>query len=186
MKPFGKLISFETAWEIIERHISSVERTHSINIDDTLDRVLAEDITARYSTPPFDRSAMDGYAVKSEDTTDASKHNPKKLTIVGVLYAGSTINRELSNGESIQIATGAPIPAGADAVVMLENTKPSDNDNVVSIIKPASPMDNVAPKGEDIKKGEVVLTHGMCMDAGKIGVLASQGIRLCTVYDKPI
>ncbi|MFC2026830.1 gephyrin-like molybdotransferase Glp [Chloroflexota bacterium] len=183
MKLFGELISFETAREFIERHVLPVERTRSLKIDDALGCVLAEDIIARHYTPPFNRAAMDGYAVKSKDTVGASKQNPKKLNLVGTLYAGSTINGELSAGESIQISTGAPMPAGADAVVMLENTEHTDN--IVSIFKSASPLSNVALKGEDIKRGEIVLKRGMHLGAGKIGVLASQGSRRCMVYEKP-
>ncbi len=184
MKPFGELISFEAAREVIERHVLPVERTRGLRIDGALGCVLVEDIIARHYTPPFNRAAMDGYAVKSKDTVGASKQNPKKLNLVGTLHAGSTTNGELSTGESIQIATGAPMPAGADAVVMLENTERTDD--IVSIIKSVSPLGNVALKGEDIKKGEIVLKRGMRLDAGKIGVLASQGSRRCKVYDKPV
>ncbi|MCJ7769734.1 MAG: hypothetical protein MUO92_04600, partial [Dehalococcoidales bacterium] len=79
MKPFGKLISFETAREAIEQNTLPLERIQSLRIDDALGCVLAEDITARHYTPPFNRAAMDGYAVISGDTVNASKENPKKL-----------------------------------------------------------------------------------------------------------
>ena len=181
MKPFGKLISFETAQEAVERNTMPLERIQSLGIDDALGCVLAEDITARHYTPPFNRAAMDGYAVISGDTVNASKENPKKLKLVGTLYAGSTVIGKLATGESIQIATGAQMPAGADAVVMVENT--NRNGDEVSIFNSVSRLDNVGLKGEDIKKGEIVLKRGICLDAGKIGVLASQGLLYCKVYE---
>lgn len=184
MKPFGELVPFETAQEVIEQHILPVERTQSLRIDDALGRILAEDIIARHNTPPFDRAGVDGYAVKSKDTTGASKQNPKRFKLVDTLYAGSAPTRKLSTGECIQIATGAKMPAGADAVVMVEDT--NRNGDEVSTFKTIPSLDNVGLKGEDIRKGQVVLTQGRCLDAGKVGVLASQGLRRVTVYDKPV
>ena len=184
MKPFGEPIPFETAQETIEQHTLPVERTQSLRIDDAFGRILAEDILAHHSTPPFDRAAMDGYAVKSEDTNGASKQNPKELKLVDRLYAGSTPTTKLYTGECIEIATGAKMPAGADAVVMVEDTR--RNVKKVSILKTIQSLDNVGMKGEDTKEGDVVLTRGSFLCAGKVGVLASQGLRRVTVYDKPV
>jgi len=184
MKLFGELVPFETAQDIIERYTLPVEHTQGLGIDAALGRVLAEDIIALHYTPPFNRAGMDGYAVISGDTTSASKQNPEKLKLVDTLYAGSIPTVKLSAGECIQIATGTQMPVGADAVVMVEYTERQGDE--VSIFKPVSSLDNVGLKGEDIKKGDVVLKHSVCLDAGKIGVLASQGLRLIKVYQRPV
>jgi molybdenum cofactor synthesis domain-containing protein len=175
---------FEEAVRIVGANIQPVIRVEAIRIDGCLNRVLAEDITATRSTPPFDRAAMDGYAVKARDTFGASRQNPGVLKIVDVVYAGSTPKRKLAAGECIQIATGARVPPGADAVVMFEDVNKEDNQ--IKVLKPVYPRANVAPKGEDIKKGEPLLKEGLLLDPAQVGVLASQGIRRVRVYEKPV
>ena len=183
MKPFGDLIPFDTAREIINAHIFPVERTESVQIDAALGRVSAEDITALHNTPPFDRAGVDGYAVKAADTYGATPDSPKLLSLVDSLYAGSTSSIKLSSGECIIICTGAEMPEGADAVVMVEDTH--IDGKAVTIYKSQAPRDNVGLKGEDIRKGEQVIERGKMLDAGKIGILASQGLTRVLVYQKP-
>jgi len=183
MKPFGALLPFEEAKRIIEINIKPINRVEIIDIDDSLGRVLAEDIVATLSTPPFNRAAMDGYAVKARDTFNSGQSNPRVLNLVGELHAGETPQTRIKIGECIQIATGAMMPGGADAVVMVEDTETENNR--VKVFKSAYPKANVAPKGEDIRKGNTVLSQGFILDAGKIGVLASQGIQQIRVYEKP-
>ena len=183
MRPFGTLLSFEEAQRIIDSNIEPITRVETINIDDFLNRTLAEDIIATRNTPPFDRAAMDGYALKARDTFGVSRQNPKIFNIVDVLYAGAMPKKRLSSGECIQIATGAKMPQGADAVVMIEDV--SQEDERIKVIKSVYPKANVAPKGEDIRKGELVLKDGFILDPAKIGVLASQGISRISVYQKP-
>ncbi|MFC2047947.1 gephyrin-like molybdotransferase Glp [Chloroflexota bacterium] len=183
MKPFGELLPFEEAKRIIETNVKLTVRVEAIDIDYSLGRVLAEDIVATLNIPPYDRAAMDGYAVKAEDTSNASQSNPKVLKIISELYAGETPQKGINTGECIQIATGAMMPEGADAVVKVEDTKAENGK--VKVFKPVSPKENRAEKGEDIKEGEPVLRHGFVLDAGKIGVLASQGISQIRAYEKP-
>ncbi|MFC1957958.1 gephyrin-like molybdotransferase Glp [Chloroflexota bacterium] len=183
MKPFGALLSFEEAKRVVETNIQPVTRTETVNIDDATGRVIAEDIVAALSTPPFDRASMDGYAVKAKDTFNSGQFNPKVLNLVGELHAGDTPQEKINTGECIQIATGAMIPKGADAVVMVEDTETENGK--VKVFKSAYPKANVAKKGEDIKQGKTVLSNGSVLDPGKIGVLASQGIKQVKVYDKP-
>ena len=183
MKPFGKLISFEDARREITSRIVPIEAVEVLDIGRALDRVLAEDIVARHHTPPFNRAGMDGYAVRFRETSQASSASPSTLKLAGSIYAGSANPGRLKPGETLRIATGARIPAGANAVVMMEDTA-CDGDRV-SIYKPAGRGDNIGFKGEDIRKGEHILKTSRLLDAGKIGVLASQGIRRVKVYRKP-
>ena len=185
MRPFGTLIPFEEAKRIIDANVAPIMRVETISIDDSLNRVLAEDIIATQNTPPFDRAAVDGYAVRARDIFNVSRLNPKIFNIVDVLYAGSTPKRRLAAGagECIQVATGARMPQGADAVVMIEDT--TREDDRVKIVKSAYPKANVAQKGEDIKKGELVLKQGSVLDPAKMGVLACQGMSQVKVYEKP-
>ncbi len=183
MKPFGALLPFEQAIKVVDEHIEPVTRTEVIGIDEAVGRVLAEDIIATQNTPPFNRAAMDGYAVKAEDTSGASQETPGILEMVGELHAGETPSMPVGKGQCIRIATGAMMPEGADAVVMVEDTGSSNGR--IEIYKGASPLSNVSEKGADIKAGETVLSSGIYLDAGKIGVLASQGIEKATVYEKP-
>jgi len=181
--PFKLLMSREKALETIMEHIKPVETAELIPIERSVNRVLARDLVAAMDIPPFDRAAMDGYAVKAEDTYGASEFSPKTLKLVGVLRAGESTSREIKNGECIRIATGCPIPPGADAVVMAEFTE--ENGESVSIYKAVHPLENISLRGEDIKKGEVIIREGEILTPAKIGVFAALGIRKAPVYRKP-
>ena len=183
MAPFKLLISREKALKIILSTVKPIERTERIPIEKAVNRVLASDIKAKRDVPPFDRSAMDGYAVKAEDTFKASQFNPVKLKIIDVLHAGESTDKPIKSGECIRIATGCPVPPGADAVVIMEFTE--EKDGFVSVFKGVYPGANIAAKGEDIKKGEVILREGALLTPAKIGVLASLGHKDVLVYQKP-
>ncbi|MFC2059890.1 gephyrin-like molybdotransferase Glp [Chloroflexota bacterium] len=183
MKPFGALLPFEEAKRIVSANIKPISRVEIVGINDCLGRALAEDVVATLSTPPFDRASMDGYAVKARDTFNSGRSNPSILNMVGELHAGETPQTKVNTGECIQIATGAMMPRGADAVVMVEDTEVENAK--VKVFKSVYPRANVGQKGEDIKKGELVLRQGFVLDPGKVGVLASQGIRQIRVYEKP-
>ena len=183
MKPFGALLAFEEAKRVIDVNIKPIARTEIVNIDDSLGRVLAKEVVATLSTPPFSRAAMDGYAVKARDTFNSSQLNPKVLDLIGELHAGQTPQKRVSPGECIQIATGAMMPKGGDAVVMVEDTEKENKR--VKVFKSVYPKANMAKKGEDIKEGELILRRNFILDPGRIGVLASQGINRIRVYKKP-
>jgi molybdopterin molybdotransferase len=183
MTPFKELISYEEALERICKSIKPIKRTESVSIEKAFNRVLAEDIVANISVPPFDRAAMDGYAVKAEETFGASSFKPKTLKLKEVLHAGASSNRVLGKGECVQVATGSPIPKGADAVVMVEFTE--RNGNNVNISKPAYPKANISPKGEDIEEGKVVLKTGEQLFPARIGALAALGRKEVKVCEKP-
>ncbi|HEX9976957.1 MAG TPA: molybdopterin molybdotransferase MoeA, partial [Dehalococcoidales bacterium] len=183
MRPFGALLPFVEAKRVVDNNIKPITRVEVVNIDDALDRVLAEDVVAGLSIPPFDRAAMDGYAVKAKDTFNAGQRSPKVLRLTGEVHAGEAPVSKVGAGECLQIATGAIMPKGADAVVMVEDTE-AENGRV-KVFKSVYPGANVARKGEDIKEGATVLKESSVLDAGKIGVMASQGITRVKVYEKP-
>ena len=183
MTPFKQLITYEEALERIRKSIRPIKRTETVPIENALDRVLAEDIVANMSVPPFNRAAMDGYAVKAEDTFGASSSKPKTLKLVETLHAGESSTRVLGKEECIQIATGSPIPKDADAVVMVEFTE--RNERTINILKPVYPGENISPKGEDIEEGQVILKTGEQLSPAKIGVLAALGKKEARVYAKP-
>lgn len=181
--PFKLLISYEEALRLVFEYTTSIARIKLANLEELTGRVLAEEIIADAFVPPFNRSAMDGYAVKAEDTFGASSSIPKVLKLTGILHAGELPRMELENGKCVQIATGSQIPVGADAVVMTEYTEKIGEE--VHVLKPAYPGANVSLKGEDVKKGEVVLGKGDFLTPAKIGVLAALGKKEARVYQKP-
>jgi molybdopterin molybdotransferase len=183
MRPFGALISYQEAKEIIDRHIHPLTRTEPVLINEAVNRVLAEDCIAKMDVPPFNRSAMDGYAVKAKDTFGAGQFKPKVFKIIGELHAGETPTKKIKSGECVQISTGAVMPEGADAVMMVEDTERENSE--VKFFKSITPGSNVGKMGGDIKEGSIILKAGILLDAGKVGVLASQGLSRVKVFQKP-
>jgi molybdopterin molybdotransferase len=158
--------------------------SEAIKLTDALGRVLAEDIHSDSDIPGFDNSAMDGYAVKSVDLKGASKNNPKVLEVIGDLKAGDMPKKALKEHQAIRIMTGAPIPKGADSVVMVEETRKIRNDTV-EIFKEVEKGENVRRAGEDIRKGELVLRRGLPLKPAHIGIMASLGMVKVKVSRKP-
>ena len=183
MKPFGELISYQEAKDVILQHMAPLTRIETVSLDDAAGRVLASDFKATMDIPGFHRAAMDGYAVKSKDTFGAGQFQPRVLKIAGAVHAGERAAGKIKTGECMQISTGAMMPGGADAVMMVEDTE-RDGD-LVKMHKAVVPGANVGKQGEDIQKGSVVLTDGIFLDPGKIGVLASHGLTEIRVYEKP-
>jgi len=183
MVPFKLLISREEAIKRIMSSVKPVERTETVPIEESSGRVLAEDIIAKEDVPPFDRAAMDGYAVKAEDTYGASQQNPRTLKLAAVLHAGESFSITVNKGECVRIATGCPVPLGTDAVVMVEFTDETEGN--VSVFDAVHPGANISPRGEDMKKGEAVLKKGEIITPAKVGVMAALGQRTVSVYEKP-
>ncbi len=120
MRPIQHTISLEAARAIIDRAATPLGRTERIALGDANGRIVAGDVTAGADVPPFARAAMDGYAVRAEDTVGASRVEPKILQRIEIVYTGQVATRTVAAGQCIEIATGAPMPPGADAVVMAE------------------------------------------------------------------
>ncbi len=183
MKPMKALLGLEEGMRIIMEAVHPIERTEQVALLEAVGRVLAEEVTAKMDVPPFARAAMDGYAVRAEDTFGAGNFSPKLLEIIEVIHAGETANKEVRPGTCIQVATGSPMPPGADAVVMVEDTELDGGR--VKVYKPVYPHQNASPRGEDITRGNVVLSPGMFLDPSKIGVIAALGLQKVAVYRKP-
>lgn len=155
-----------------------------ISRQEALGRTLAEDVTAPLDQPPFDRSPLDGYALRSADLTGASPEHPVSLRVVETVYAGGVPSRVLGPGEAIRIMTGAMLPRGCDCVLQHERT---DNGlEQVQIYAALSPHDNYCDRGEDYRTGEVLLPAGTVVDAAAVGVLASAGLSSVPVRRRPV
>ena len=182
MKLFRTLISFDDALKTV---LSYAKRTEieAIKFDDAFGRVLADDVLSPIDSPPFDRAAMDGYAIRGEDSFGAAPRNPAHLKLK---QPRSEEEKEgkvaIGEGECLPIATGMPVPEGSNAVVMLEYTK--EQGDTLEIFRPVTPGKNVSLKGEDVKKGETVLKAGKLLLAQDIGMLASLFTRTVKVYTK--
>ncbi len=147
-------------------------------------RVLNEDVVSELDIPPFNRSTVDGYAVKAEDTFDAGENQPVTLKVSGAVSVGEQSKVKLARNEAIEIVTGAPIPEGADAVVMVEDTEREDTD--LQVFSAVTANENVMKKGSDIKKGAVVLKKGQVLGSSEIGVLAALGLIKVKVLKIPM
>jgi molybdenum cofactor synthesis domain-containing protein len=188
MKLMKAFISLEEGLSILLDCVRPITRTERVDLVEATGRVLAEPVVAGMSVPPFPRAAMDGYAVIAEDTFGAGNFKPAHLSLIEVIHAGDTARAEVVRGACIQVATGSPIPAGADAVVQVEDTEleggPAQAERV-KIYKPVYPRQNVSAQGEDIQSGREVLLAGTRLDPSKIGVLAALGVTEVPVFAKP-
>ncbi len=185
------MISVEEASAYILKHFQPLE-PERVPILEALDRVLVEDIVADINIPPFNNSAMDGYAVRAEDIASASSGHPVTLRVIGDVAAGHTAQRAVERSTAMRIMTGAPLPQGADTVVRFEETSEGvqaraaeKNRDSVEILKAMQRGDNVRNAGEDIHAGEVVLPKGTVVRAAEIGVLASLGKKEVRVHRRP-
>jgi len=193
------MIGLDEALEYVLKHFEPLE-PEEVEIPDALDRVLAEDVYSDVDIPPFDNSAMDGYAVRAADMAGANPDAPITLRVIGDLAAGYTTDLVVEPGTAIRIMTGATLPAGADAVVRFEETSealsagkralspwasgPRVGDQI-EVFNQVVIRENVRPAGEDIREGELVLAEGTILRAQEIGVLASLGRARVWVIRQP-
>lgn len=155
----------------------------TIEVTESLDRFVATDIISPENLPPFDKAMMDGYAVKAEDTFGASEENPISLSLIGEIKIGGIPKKEVKRGEAIKINTGAMMPQGADSVEMLEYAEAKGKE--ILIRKALTPSENIAKRGEDIKKREVLLAKGHRLRPQDIGALSGLGITKIKVFKRP-
>jgi molybdopterin molybdotransferase len=184
MRPITETISLEEARDLLFEAAAPIERTERIPLGESLGRVVAEAVTSKVDVPPFDRAAMDGYAVIAEDTFGAGPYDPRTLHCIERVYTGQVPSRSLSRGECIEIATGAPLPAGADAVVMVEETEKEGADRI-RVLTPVYPRQHVGRRAADISAGQQVLATGDRLIPSRIGALAATGITEVEVYARP-
>src|SRR5512135_3272551 len=169
---FRRLLTFDEAKKAISEHLQSEPLGEQVvPLLEAQNHVLADNITSTMDIPPFNRSTVDGYAVKAEDTFGAEENEPLKLRVNGFVAIGELPKMRVEKGEAAEIVTGAPIPDGADAVVMVEDTN-RENDEL-EVYSSVTQSENVQKKGSDIKKEEVVLKAGRVLGSREIGVLAA-------------
>jgi len=171
--------------EALDKILSKIQfkGVEKIPLDQALGRVMAEDVVSRINNPPLDNSAMDGYALIAGDIQSATPENPVKLEMVEEIAAGYTAKGTLKPGQTMRIMTGAPIPPGADAVLMQEDTQ-KDGDSILCLDR-ADVEENIRRAGEDIKIGESVLKKGTTLSPAHIGMLAVIGRSQIAVGQRP-
>lgn len=176
------MIALEEAQAKVNRELQVLPPAE-VSIAQSLGLTLAETVTAPEAIPPFANTAMDGFAVRAADTVGAGKQSPVSLPVVGTIAAGTTADRRLEPGEAMRIMTGAPVPDGADAIVMVELTKPNGFD--VDILAEVPVGNHIRPAGDDISAGTEILHPGTVLTPGHLGVLASVGRETVTVFRRP-
>ncbi|MCC7573237.1 MAG: molybdopterin molybdotransferase MoeA [Candidatus Methanofastidiosum sp.] len=182
MKEFKSLLPYNKALELVKTHSKEFE-SETIDLNESLDRVLSENIVSPFDSPAFDRSAMDGYAVQARDTFSISEGAHVTLDIIDFVTAGKISNKEVVTGKAIEIMTGAMMPKGANSVVMQEFTE--TNNDKVRIYKKVFPYLHVSRKGEDVKKGDLILKNGTMLSPEHLSLLKSLGIKNILVKKTP-
>jgi molybdopterin molybdotransferase len=184
MKTWGPdarpLVSLAEAWATIARHMRPLD-VERVELSDAPGRTLRESIVAPEDAPPFDRAMMDGYAVRSADCAAPGA----RLRVVGRADAGGVASRAVAPGEAVRINTGAALPAGADAVIAVENTEPLENGTTVLIRESCEPNRHVCRHGEFRTRGDVLVSAPCRIHAGTLAAIASAGIATVTVSRVP-
>lgn len=175
MKSF---ISLEEALTIMDQKVTPLQ-SETVPLIESVGRVCCESIYSTINNPPFDKSAMDGYAVRVEDLNEV----PKQLDVIATVFAGTNCEEEVVSGTAIKIMTGAKIPKGANAVVKMEDT--TCESQTVTILKIVSPQQFICPMGEDIQVGTLLVEAKKTLNYADVGILASAGIHEVQVYKKP-
>jgi molybdenum cofactor synthesis domain-containing protein len=183
MKPIKETIALEEARQLIAEACRPIDRTERVRLVDANGRVAAADVKSSRDVPPFSRAGMDGYAVRAEDTFGANRYEPKVLRVIDKVYTGEVPGKAVDAGTAIEIATGAPMPQGADAVVMVEETEKAGDD--VRVLTPVYPRQNVGRQGADIVIGQTVIARGDVLNPSRIGALAALGSVEVDVFAKP-
>ena len=177
------MITVEDALNRILENITPLG-TEKINILNSLGRVIGEDIFASRNIPPVDNSAMDGYAVRREDTRGASREKPAMLAIIEDIPAGTIPTKRIAVGNASRIMTGAPLPEGSDAVVRMEDTEKENGD--VRIFVEAEPGEHIRRAGEDVKEGDLVISRGDVIRPAEVGMLATLGRSFIACHQRPL
>ncbi|MEW6592619.1 MAG: gephyrin-like molybdotransferase Glp [Candidatus Hadarchaeota archaeon] len=182
MHGFEKYTPLSKARKLI---ISSIKTLppESVSFQGTVGRVLAEDVVAKSDSPPFRRSTMDGFAVRAADTFGAAPSTPAALNVVGSVRSGFMPKASVGRKEALKIMTGAPVPKGADAVVMVEHTKLQGRR--LEVLLPVTPGKNTSERGEDIKAGEIVLKKGHVIHPQDVGMFAQMQNLRVRVFRRP-
>src|SRR5436190_8917185 len=184
MRPIRETIPLAQALDLLLRDLKPIDRTEHLPLERANGRILAKAITSPVDVPPFDRAAMDGYAVIAVDTFGASRAEPATLRRVDTVFTGAEATRALGAGECMEIATGAPIPSGADAVVMVEETEPLGDDRV-RVMTPVYPRQHIGRRAADIAAGLTILAAGQILNPSRVGAIAAIGAADVEVFAQP-
>ena len=183
MRPFESTIPLTRAQDIIAAAAAPLDRVETVALRTARGRVLAGDVMAPADVPPFSRAAMDGYAVRAADTAGATRGTPVRLRCIEQIYTGQMPVQAVAAGLCSEVATGAPMPEGADAVVMVEETA-ADGD-AVQFFAAATAGQNIGRQGQDIRRGQLVLPAGAVLTASRVGAIAALGHTEVRVYASP-
>ena len=173
--------------EALERMLGAVHPlpTTQVPLAQALGLILAADVVAQEDMPPFANSAMDGFALRSQDSQPRAGQAPR-LRVTGGVAAGYVAQSEVEEGTAMRIMTGAPVPAGADAVIQIELTRYDGPDSAwVDVLQPVAVGNNIRPAGEDMRRGQTVLCQGTEIGPWEIGILATLGLALVPVIRQP-
>jgi molybdenum cofactor synthesis domain-containing protein len=184
MRPFSAVISLDEARATLDGNVRPIERTEEVALAQAAGRVAAADIVSTIAVPPFDRALMDGYAVRSADTRGATRDRPARLRVIERIYTGALPEHPIEAGACAEIATGAPLPPGADAVVMVEESRSAGAD-AVEIVQAASAWQHIGARGADISPGDMIVRHGDLLSASRVGAIAAVGQAAALVFAKP-
>ncbi len=184
MRPFQRTIPLAEARAHLAAAVRPLMRTEAVPLGQLAGRVVAHDVVASVDVPPFARAMMDGYAVHAADTVDATRDQPRALVPVGRVFTGEVMTQAVTTGECVEIATGAPLPPGVDAVVMVEETAPGA-DGRVHVLTPVRTAQHVGRAGADIAAGSLVLRGGDVLLPARVGVVAALGLPALDVYARP-
>jgi molybdopterin molybdotransferase len=177
---FFKVKTVEETFHLIDELIPAITRTEVRKLEEALHFILAEPITAAESVPGFDRSTVDGYAVRASDTYGSSESMPGFLTMIGEVKMGEVASQPVGSGQAIYVPTGGMLPPKSDSVIMIEHCE--DVEGLLNTYKQVAPGENVIRMGEDIKEGEVLLEAGTKLRPQELGAIAALGITEVTVF----
>ena len=178
------VLTVEETMRLIDERVKPLGRTQQAGIGEAAGRVLAEDVTGTEYVPGFDRSTVDGYAVRAKDTFGCSEALPALLTLSGEILMGQQASEKLQPGCCMAVPTGGAVPEGADAMVMVEHAE-DYGDGTIGIMKPAAPGDNMIYRGDDIAPGKVLLSAGLVLAPQDVGTLAAMGKVQVSVSVRP-
>ncbi len=184
MRPFASTIPLDEARALLAAAARPLDRMEDVPLAALGGRVVAEDLVAGGDVPPFARAMMDGYAVHADDTNGATPDAPRELVLVGRVFTGEVLDRAVGTGECAEVATGAPLPAGATAVVMVEETSPGGSASV-RIHAAVHDGQHVGRAGADIARGQVVIRRGDVLLPAKVGAIAAVGHASARVWARP-
>lgn len=183
MHAFGRLTPVDVARRRLLAATRPIDRIEQVRVEEAFQRVLAANVRAPVPVPGFPRTTWDGYALRSQDTVDATRARPAELPVVGEVFAEQAFPRLLRRGEAVAIATGGAIPKGADAVVVFEEVVRKGG--VVRVFRPISKGDRISPPGHDFPRGALLARQGEELSAPAVGAIAACGIPKVPVFARP-